>query len=110
MTLLGDAAHPMTNAAGQGANTAIEDSVVLGSRVAQSGGDPVAGLRAYDGADRAHGADREPRLAADVAQPLAPTGGNSGARPADFDNDGRRKEGAGEGHGLRVLTLDSEWR
>ena len=31
VTLLGDAAHPMTNAAGQGANQAIEDAVVLGN-------------------------------------------------------------------------------
>lgn len=30
VTLLGDAAHPMTNAIGQGANQAIEDAVVLG--------------------------------------------------------------------------------
>jgi 2-polyprenyl-6-methoxyphenol hydroxylase-like FAD-dependent oxidoreductase len=48
VTLLGDAAHPMTNAAGQGANTTIEDAVVLGSRVGRSGEDPVAGLRAYE--------------------------------------------------------------
>ena len=46
-TLMGDAAHPMTNAAGQGANTTIEDAVVLGSRVGGSA-DPVAGLRAYE--------------------------------------------------------------
>ncbi len=48
VTLLGDAAHPMTNAAGQGANTTIEDAVVLGSRLASSGGDATAGLRAYE--------------------------------------------------------------
>jgi 2-polyprenyl-6-methoxyphenol hydroxylase-like FAD-dependent oxidoreductase len=46
VTLLGDAAHPMTNAAGQGANTTIEDAVVLGRRLA--GADPVNGLRAYE--------------------------------------------------------------
>ena len=48
VTLMGDAAHPMTNAAGQGANTTIEDAVVLGSRLGRSGVDPVAGLRAYE--------------------------------------------------------------
>ncbi len=47
MTLMGDAAHPMTNAAGQGANTTIEDAVVLGTRLGQTA-DPVAGLRAYE--------------------------------------------------------------
>jgi 2-polyprenyl-6-methoxyphenol hydroxylase-like FAD-dependent oxidoreductase len=47
VTLLGDAAHPMTNAAGQGANQTIEDAVVLGSRLA-NGADPLAGLRAYE--------------------------------------------------------------
>jgi 2-polyprenyl-6-methoxyphenol hydroxylase-like FAD-dependent oxidoreductase len=47
VTLLGDAAHPMTNAAGQGANQTIEDAVVLGARLA-NGADPVSGLRAYE--------------------------------------------------------------
>jgi 2-polyprenyl-6-methoxyphenol hydroxylase-like FAD-dependent oxidoreductase len=48
VTLLGDAAHPMTNAAGQGANTTIEDAVVLGSRLQRSGGDLLDGLRTYE--------------------------------------------------------------
>ena len=48
VTLLGDAAHPMTNAAGQGANQAIEDAVVLG-RVLEGAGDPVTALRTYEG-------------------------------------------------------------
>lgn len=47
VTLLGDAAHPMTNAAGQGANQAIEDAVVLGICL-EGAGDPVAALRAYE--------------------------------------------------------------
>jgi 2-polyprenyl-6-methoxyphenol hydroxylase-like FAD-dependent oxidoreductase len=47
VTLLGDAAHPMTNAAGQGANQTIEDAVVLADRLGQAA-DPVAGLRAYE--------------------------------------------------------------
>jgi 2-polyprenyl-6-methoxyphenol hydroxylase-like FAD-dependent oxidoreductase len=48
VTLLGDAAHPMTNAAGQGANTTIEDAVVLGARLQRNDGDVLAGLRAYE--------------------------------------------------------------
>ena len=47
VTLLGDAAHPMTNAAGQGANQAIEDAAVLGSCLADSP-DGAAALRGYE--------------------------------------------------------------
>ena len=47
VTLLGDAAHPMTNALGQGANQAIEDSVVL-ARYLGSSADVPSGLRAYE--------------------------------------------------------------
>ena len=47
VTLLGDAAHPMTNAAGQGANQAIEDAVVLGSCL-EGATDPAEALRAYE--------------------------------------------------------------
>ena len=46
VTLLGDAAHPMTNAMGQGANQALVDGIVLASCL--SGRDPEAGLRAYE--------------------------------------------------------------
>ena len=47
VTLLGDGAHAMTNAVGQGANMTIEDSVVLGSAL-QGASDPVVALRAYE--------------------------------------------------------------
>jgi 2-polyprenyl-6-methoxyphenol hydroxylase-like FAD-dependent oxidoreductase len=47
VTMLGDAAHPMTNAVGQGANMTIEDSVVLGSAL-RDAADPAAGLRSYE--------------------------------------------------------------
>ena len=47
LTLLGDAAHPMTNAAGQGANQTIEDAVVLAARLERVG-DAVAALRTYE--------------------------------------------------------------
>jgi 2-polyprenyl-6-methoxyphenol hydroxylase-like FAD-dependent oxidoreductase len=46
-TLIGDAAHAMTNALGQGANQAIEDSLVL-ARCLGDADDPAAGLRAYE--------------------------------------------------------------
>jgi 2-polyprenyl-6-methoxyphenol hydroxylase-like FAD-dependent oxidoreductase len=47
VTLLGDAAHPMTWDRGQGASQAIEGAVLLGKQLGQ-GGDPVAGLRAWE--------------------------------------------------------------
>ncbi len=49
VTLAGDAAHAMTNALGQGANQAIEDSLVLARCLADRADDPVAGLRDYEG-------------------------------------------------------------
>ncbi|MFR9753181.1 FAD-dependent monooxygenase [Nocardia sp. 004] len=47
VTLLGDAAHPMLPSLGQGANSAIEDAVVL-AKVLGDAADPVAGLRRYE--------------------------------------------------------------
>lgn len=48
VTLLGDAAHPMTPNLGQGACQALEDAVVL-ARCLQRDHDPVAALRVYEG-------------------------------------------------------------
>jgi 2-polyprenyl-6-methoxyphenol hydroxylase-like FAD-dependent oxidoreductase len=47
VTLLGDAAHPMTPNTSQGAGMAIEDSAVL-ARFLSAGGDVVQSLRAYE--------------------------------------------------------------
>ena len=47
VTLVGDAAHAMTNAMGQGANQAIEDSVVLARSLAEAK-QAQDGLRAYE--------------------------------------------------------------
>lgn len=47
VTLLGDAAHPMTNALGQGANQAIEDAVVLSLCLAGAE-DAETALRRYE--------------------------------------------------------------
>jgi 2-polyprenyl-6-methoxyphenol hydroxylase-like FAD-dependent oxidoreductase len=47
VTLLGDAAHPMTPNLGQGACQAIEDAVVLG-RCVKEAPDPVSALREYE--------------------------------------------------------------
>jgi 2-polyprenyl-6-methoxyphenol hydroxylase-like FAD-dependent oxidoreductase len=47
VTLLGDAAHPMTPNLGQGAAQALEDAVVLADALSEAT-DPVAALRAYE--------------------------------------------------------------
>jgi 2-polyprenyl-6-methoxyphenol hydroxylase-like FAD-dependent oxidoreductase len=60
ITLLGDAAHPMTPNLGQGACQAIEDAVVLARSLA-NGSDVVSALRAYEAA-------RRPRSAAIVRE------------------------------------------
>jgi 2-polyprenyl-6-methoxyphenol hydroxylase-like FAD-dependent oxidoreductase len=51
VTLLGDAAHPMTPDLSQGAAQALEDAVVLAASL-RDAADPVAGLRAYEAARR----------------------------------------------------------
>lgn len=48
VTLLGDAAHPMTFNLGQGACQAIEDAVVLANAVRAEGDDVEAALRRYE--------------------------------------------------------------
>ncbi|MFE6921014.1 FAD-dependent monooxygenase [Nocardia sp. NPDC057663] len=47
VTLLGDAAHPITFNIGQGACQAVEDALVLGEHLAHAT-DPVTALRAYE--------------------------------------------------------------
>lgn len=47
VTLLGDAAHPMTPNAGQGACMAIEDGLVLANSLSEKA-DPAAALRLYE--------------------------------------------------------------
>ena len=58
VTLLGDAAHPMTPDFGQGACQAIEDAVILAAVLRQEN-DPVLALRRYE-------TQRQPRTAAIV--------------------------------------------
>lgn len=47
VTLLGDAAHPMTNGLAQGANQTLEDAIVLANCLA-TGSDPVRQLHVYE--------------------------------------------------------------
>ncbi len=60
VTLLGDAAHPMTPDLGQGACQAIEDAVVLAACLEENG-DPATALRRYENL-------RQPRTAGIVRQ------------------------------------------
>ncbi len=48
VTLLGDAAHPMTPNLGQGAGQAVEDALALGLALDRHRDEPVAGLREYE--------------------------------------------------------------
>jgi 2-polyprenyl-6-methoxyphenol hydroxylase-like FAD-dependent oxidoreductase len=48
VTLLGDAAHPMTFAVGQGAAQALEDALAIGRVLGRPGVDLEAALRAYE--------------------------------------------------------------
>ncbi len=63
VTLLGDAAHPMTPDLSQGAAQALEDAVVLAASL-RDADEPVAGLRAYE-------ATRQGRTAAIVKRSRA---------------------------------------
>jgi 2-polyprenyl-6-methoxyphenol hydroxylase-like FAD-dependent oxidoreductase len=51
VTLLGDAAHPITPNVGQGAGLAIEDAACL-AKLLRDGGDVAAAFRAYEGSRR----------------------------------------------------------
>ncbi len=48
VTLLGDAAHPMTFAVGQGAAQALEDALAIGRVLGEGGADLDAALREYE--------------------------------------------------------------
>ena len=81
VTLLGDAAHPMTPDLSQGAAQALEDAVVLAASL-RDASEPVAGLRAYEAA-------RQKRTAQVVkrsfqAGRLAQSNGALGAGVRDF--------------------------
>jgi 2-polyprenyl-6-methoxyphenol hydroxylase-like FAD-dependent oxidoreductase len=69
VTLLGDAAHPMTPNLGQGGCQAIEDAVVLAECLAGAS-DGEAGLRAYEDrrAERAHWFVAQSRSVGKIAQ------------------------------------------
>ena len=53
VTLLGDAAHPITFNIGQGACQALEDALVLADYLEPEMADPIAALRAYEAERRA---------------------------------------------------------
>ena len=48
VTLLGDAAHPMTWNRGQGASQGVEGAVLLAKQLAEGSDDPGAALRAWE--------------------------------------------------------------
>jgi 2-polyprenyl-6-methoxyphenol hydroxylase-like FAD-dependent oxidoreductase len=72
LTLLGDAAHPMSPAAGQGACLALEDAVVLASCISRRP-DPAEALRLYE-AERMPRAARMQRASLRALRGLQPRG------------------------------------
>jgi 2-polyprenyl-6-methoxyphenol hydroxylase-like FAD-dependent oxidoreductase len=57
VTLIGDAVHAMTPAGGNGANTAVKDSALLGKLLAQSGGYREGLTNEYEDEMRAYGSE-----------------------------------------------------
>jgi 2-polyprenyl-6-methoxyphenol hydroxylase-like FAD-dependent oxidoreductase len=57
VTLIGDAVHAMTPAGGNGANTAVKDSALLGKLLAQSGGYREGLTKEYEDEMRAYGSE-----------------------------------------------------
>ncbi|WP_335936499.1 FAD-dependent monooxygenase [Streptomyces sp. PTD5-9] len=100
VTLLGDAAHPMVPALGQGANTALEDAVVLA--------DALAGAEDVPGALLAYERDRLPRTSAVVLLSRGQGELDQGAdarqehlRNTRMRTSGRKDEGLGDVLGWR---------
>jgi 2-polyprenyl-6-methoxyphenol hydroxylase-like FAD-dependent oxidoreductase len=81
VTLLGDAAHPMTPDLSQGAAQALEDAVVLAASLRDTD-DPVSGLRAYEATRRRRTAPIVKRSRA--AGRLAQSSGRLGASLRDL--------------------------
>jgi 2-polyprenyl-6-methoxyphenol hydroxylase-like FAD-dependent oxidoreductase len=81
VTLLGDAAHPMTPDLSQGAAQALEDAVVLAASL-RDADDPVSGLRAYQVTRRRRTASIVKRSRA--AGRLAQSSGRLGAGVRDL--------------------------
>ena len=84
VTMLGDAAHPMTPFLGQGACMAIEDAMVLGRAFAASNSIEEA-LFMYENTrrERANGVQLASRRQADEIQGVTARGPNPGAEPVD---------------------------
>ena len=84
VTMLGDAAHPMTPFLGQGACMAIEDAMVLGRAFAASNSIAEA-LFMYENTrrERANGVQLASRRQADEIQGVTARGPNPGADPVD---------------------------
>ena len=84
VTMLGDAAHPMTPFLGQGACMAIEDAMVLGRAFAESATFEEA-FRIYENTrkDRGNGVQLASRQQADENQGVTKRGANPGSNADD---------------------------
>jgi 2-polyprenyl-6-methoxyphenol hydroxylase-like FAD-dependent oxidoreductase len=84
VTMLGDAAHPMTPFLGQGACVAIEDAMVLGRAFAQASTfEKAFGIYENTRKERANGVQLASRQQADENQGVTDRGANPGANADD---------------------------
>ena len=87
ITLLGDAAHPMTPFMGQGGAMAIEDAWALARRLRANESDPVAALRSYEETriPRTARVQHESRLQGEILRSLPGPGDKGERRGVDID-------------------------
>ena len=84
VTMLGDAAHPISPFLGQGACIAIEDAMVLGRALATAGSyEEAFGIYENTRKDRANGVQLASRQQADEIQGATKRGANPGANADD---------------------------
>ncbi|WP_433241357.1 FAD-dependent monooxygenase [Streptosporangium sp. CA-135522] len=102
VTLLGDAAHPMTPAAGQGAGMALEDAVVLAAGL-RSRADVPAALKAYS-------AQRAPRTAEVVLRSRRTGGVDKESGTGQAATDAPVASGAGGRENRDFSTQDERFR
>jgi salicylate hydroxylase len=84
LALLGDAAHAMEPALGQGASQAVEDAYVLAECLRDDPSNPVVALRRYETARRTRATDQQGAAAAAMTSFFLPDGDAQRTRDAQW--------------------------